>query len=340
MPNCCKGDLGTVWGLSSGRTPSLRASFCNGRKTGILIPMSTRKILGIAVLFAMMAGITMGQHAFSNDQIGIYDGSGQLRSIENIVDAMETADVVFLGELHDDAVAHAVQLELFRRATDRYLTKRPVVLSLEMFERDVQTVVNEYLAGLISENHFMLSSRPWGNYRTDYRPLVELAKEKKLPVVAANAPRRYVNMVSRGGRATLSKLSKEAKKWLPPLPYAEASDAYARKFRSLMGTSAEAQMGLENILSSQSLWDASMAYWIYKARKANKTGLVLHLNGSFHTENRLGTVEHLLRYDRKARVVVVTMRPEENFRKFDHEKHKDIGDFVILTDTKVPRSKR
>jgi len=193
---------------------------------------------------------------------------------------------------------------------------------------------------LITEKKFMDDSRPWGNYKTDYRPLVELAKEKKLEVIAANAPRRYVNMVSRGGRQSLDALSKEAKAFLPPLPYAEASEAYTKKFKALMGSSTEAMMGLDNILSSQSLWDASMGYWVSQNLKKNKNALVVHLNGAFHTENRLGTVEHLLKYRPKTKVLVVTMRYEEDFKTFNKEKHTGLGDFVILTDTKQPRSKR
>jgi uncharacterized iron-regulated protein len=99
-------------------------------------------------------------------------------------------------------------------------------------------------------------------------------------------------------------------------------------------------MGLDNILSSQSLWDASMAFWIAENLKKNKNALVVHLNGAFHTESRLGTVEHLLKYRPKAKVLVVTMRYEEDFQTFDKTKHTNLGDFVILTDSKVPRSQR
>lgn len=274
-----------------------------------------------------------------SDKFRIFSGTGVESSIGAIVNSLENADVVFLGELHDDSVGHAVQFEIFRDAVERYAATRPITLSLEMFERDTQIVIDEYLAGLISENHFLLSSRPWGNYKTDYRPLVELAKEKRLAVIAANAPRRYVNMVSRGGREALAPLSKEAKRWLAPLPYAEASAAYSKKFKALMGPSPEAQMGIDKILSSQSLWDATMAYSVAKGLK-RKHALVVHLNGGFHTENRLGTVEHLLKYRPKARVVVVTIRYEDDFKNFDPSKHTGTGDFVILTDAKQPRSKR
>ena len=287
-----------------------------------------------------MTGISFGQVAYNEEQFRAFDGKGDPVTIEQIVKAIGETDVVFLGEQHDDAVGHAIQAEIFKRAVEQYGAKRRVALSLEMFERDTQIVVNEYLAGLISENHFMSSSRPWPNYKTDYRPMVELAKEKRLSVIAANAPRRYINMVSRNGRDALNSLTKPAKEWIAPLPFGEPSAAYAAKFKALMGPSPEAQMGIDKILSSQSLWDATMANSVAKYLKANKNSLVVHLNGSFHTESRLGTVEHLLKYRPKAKVLVVTARYVDDFKTFDKTKYTDIGDFVILTDAKQPRSKR
>lgn len=296
------------------------------------------------LLFLLFAvSIAMGQSAPAGPAYAIFDGKGNPATIEMVIKAAAEADAVFLGEQHDDAVAHALQLEIFRRAIEKYSASRPVNLSLEMFERDVQTILNEYLAGQITETHFLSSSRPWGNYKTDYRPLVELAKERKLGVIAANAPRRYVNMVTRLGRESLDALSPQAKEWIAPLPFADPSEAYAKKFNALMGANrdpAAANPAHSPIVYSQALWDATMAYSIAERLKKDKKGLVIHLNGSFHTENRLGTVEHLLKYRPKTRVIVVTVRYEEDFKTFDAAKHKDLGDFVILTDAKVPRSQR
>lgn len=291
----------------------------------------------LAVLFAMNIN---GQVAFNEAQFRVFDGKGSPSSIEAIVAAAASNDAVFLGELHDDAVGHAVQFEIFRRLVEKYSADRKLALSLEMFERDVQIVLDEYRANLITETHFLASSRPWGNYKTDYRPLVELAKERKLPIIAANAPRRYINMVSRNGRGSLNGLSKDAKKWLAPLPYGEASPAYSAKFKALMGPSAEAQMGIDNILGSQSLWDATMADSVARFIKKNDDALVVHLNGGFHTEGRLGTLEHFLQYRSKAKAIVVTIRYEDDFNVFKPSSHAGLGDFVILTDAKQPRSKR
>lgn len=272
----------------------------------------------------------------------IFDGKGNEKQLDQIVAEIKNYDVIFLGENHDDSIAHALQMQIFKAAFDKYSKQKKVTLSLEMFERDVQVVINEYLNGLITENHFLSSSRPWGNYKTDYRPLVEFAKENKLEVVAANAPRRYVNMVSRTGRDSLNQLSPEAKAWLAPLPYGEPSEKYAAKFNALMGQMPDpaTKQSPSPIVYSQALWDATMANSIAENLKKNKNALIVHLNGAFHTENRLGTVEHLLKYKPDAKILVVTMRYEEDFRNFDKTKHTDLGDFVILTDAKQPRSQK
>jgi hypothetical protein len=65
---------------------------------------------------------------------------------------------------------------------------------------------------------------------------------------------------------------------------------------------------------------------------------VVHLNGGFHSESRLGAVQHLARYNPRARALVVTLKPEANFTNFDKTKHENTGDFVILTDAKLPKS--
>ena len=99
-------------------------------------------------------------------------------------------------------------------------------------------------------------------------------------------------------------------------------------------------MGIDKILASQSLWDAAMGNAVASFLKKNKRPLVVHLNGGFHTESHLGTFQHMLNYRPKTKALVVTMRYEDDFKTFDKIKHTDLGDFVILTDSKQPRSKR
>ena len=274
----------------------------------------------------------------SDTNYRVYNSSGNPANISQVIDAAGKSDVVFLGENHDDAVAHFLQAEILKKLHETNAGKRNVALSLEMFERDVQIVLDEYLKDLITEKKFLDDSRPWNNYKIDYRPLVEYAKQNKLAVIAANAPRRYVNMVSRGGRDSLNQLSTDARKWFAPLPYAQPSEQYSKKFTALMGGAGGDSHGVSKILDSQTLWDATMAFSISEFLKKQKNALIVHLNGSFHTENRLGTAEQFLKLNPKAKILVVTMRYENDFTKFDKAKHENLGDFVILTDAGNPRS--
>lgn len=283
----------------------------------------------------------------------IYDATGKAITMEDVLAALDRVEVVCVGELHDDPTAHLFEAELLKlafahnAAMKRRATGRPLVLSLEMFERDVQIVLNEYLGGLINERHFLASSRPWNNYEKDYRPLVEFALQHHLAVIAANAPARYVNRASRLGAASLKDLTPAARAWLPPLPYAPASAAYAAKFNQLM-TGPQMTGGAQGqpsphgnafLLDAQALRDATMAYAITQHLKRDQRALVLHVNGSFHSEERLGVPEQLRRYRPRTRTLVITMVSDQSYPNFDAARLGRLGDFIILTDPALPRSR-
>ncbi len=170
----------------------------------------------------------------------VFTGSGEAATLEDIVRAMNNVEVVLVGEIHTDPVGHWIEAELVREALA--LTGagvegdavRPMALSLEMFERDVQGILDEYLQGLITEDQFLASARPWEHYAPDYRPMVEMAREAGVPVLAANAPRRYVNRVSRLGPEALNELSPWARGLLPPLPFPPPTEAYRAEWNALM----------------------------------------------------------------------------------------------------------
>jgi uncharacterized iron-regulated protein len=291
---------------------------------------------GVAFLIAISALLAQNgpaQNGIDAQHYRVYRGDGRASSLEELIRESNAAAVTFLGEQHDDPVAHYLEEQILRQGS-----QADVALSLEMFETDVQQVVDEYLAGLVTEEHFLASGRAWKNYKTDYRPLVEHAKERKMRVIAANPPRRYVNRVTRLGAASLGDLDSAAKALLPPLPYAKASDRYAEKFRKVMEEARREQLDPAKGIQAQSLWDAGMAFSIAEFLSRNPGMRVLQCNGSFHSAERLGIPEHLARYRPGASMVVVTMVPGKSFPDFDAEKMKGQGDFVIVTDPKAPRS--
>jgi uncharacterized iron-regulated protein len=258
----------------------------------------------------------------------IYDTrTRQVIPVDKIVADLANADVLFFGEEHNDSACHYLENKIFRSLHARY--GNDIALSMEMFETDGQLALNEYLAGLIDESRFSKDVRLWNNYK-DYRPMVEYAKQNKIPVIAANPPRRYVSLVSRRGMKSLDSLSKDAKKFLPPLPYDTLTGRYREKFYEIMKGSPGADN--PNIYFSQSLWDAGMSYRICRFLKKNRGKKVFHCVGGFHTEEKLGTAAQLQMRRRKLVILNISSFSDASFNNPDWEKFSNRGDYIILTD--------
>jgi uncharacterized iron-regulated protein len=328
---------------SSSFPPVLRSAPPRRRIAHLLLPLALgacAPAAGPAPVATPAADASARDHAFVA-RVGAgtrVSARGAAVSPGAMLDALAAADVVFLGEQHDDPATHRLQLAVLEELARR---GRAVTLSLEMFERDVQPALDAYLAGRVSEADFLAGARPWPNYATDYRPLVELARARGWPVVAANVPRPYAAAVARGGLAALDTL--------PPARRAHAAadvrcpaDAYRRKFAATMSgggmhgapaadTAAAAAM-LERIYQAQCLKDETMAESVVGALARGRT--VVHVTGAFHSDERLGTVSRVLRRRPEARVLVVSAIPMASPGLADLAELAARGDYVVV----VPRA--
>lgn len=267
---------------------------------------------------------------------------------EDVVAAAQKADMVFLGEQHDDPVTHSLELAMLAALGER----RPrVVLSLEMFERDVQPLLDQYLAGTVSEGEFLAGSRPWDRYETDYRPLVELARVRGWPVVAANIPRRIASGVSRRGLAHLDTLG-SLERAFAAREHSCPRDVYFDLFAESMGShGGGAQPAASNAAGSTSAADAAMARAIieryYEAQcvkdeamgeavanallRDARRSVVLHVDGSFHSDYGFGTVERARRRTPDAKIVVLSAVPVADLGAINVGPHRARGDYVLFT---------
>lgn len=265
----------------------------------------------------------------------IYDThTKQLTTVDKIAAACADANVIFFGEEHNDSAGHYMEASIFKALYGQYRNK--LALSMEMFETDCQLVVDEYLAGFISEDRFIKEARAWSNYK-DYKPVVEFAKQNKLIVIAANPPRRYVNMVGRKGMQSLDSLSKAAKRFLPRLPYDTATGAYREKFMEFMKGGSP---GTNNskIFYSQSLWDAGMANSIYQYWRKHKDVKIFHMVGRFHCDEKLGTAAQLQNKNSKLKILNISSFSDSSFAKPDWDKFSNLGDYIILTDPELKKT--
>lgn len=280
-----------------------------------------------------------------DSNVAVYT-QGKPVTMAAMLDTLQQADVVFVGENHDHRQGHALELAIF---TGLYQRSPALALSLEMFERDVQGVVDEYLRDDITESSFLQASRPWPNYKTDYAPLVQFCKQHGLPVCAANAPRRYVNIVTRKGREALLTLPKASRTYLAPLPYSmELPEGYAKQLDEIFGVPhgsdakptpagtaaapANPVMPLpDHLKQAQGLWDATMADSILRFHRSHRGRKIMQVNGGMHSDSGYGIVARLRQADPKLKVAIVAIRPDASFPHYDTAQYNMLADFILLT---------
>ena len=226
------------------------------------------------------------------------------------------ADVVLLGEQHDDANTHRLETAILEGLARRRV---PVTLSLEMFERDVQPTLDTYVSGTSAEDEFLKGARPWPRYATDYRPLVEFAKSQRWPIVAANVPRRIASDIAKSGRPAVDSLS-AADRRLAANDLQCPHDSYFDRFAEQMGghsagaSGAAGDASTERYFWAQCVKDETMAESIAAAfaKQEGRPGVIVHVTGAFHSDFGAGTSERVRRRLLGRRVAIVSLVPVEN----------------------------
>lgn len=228
----------------------------------------------------------------------------------SFVDQLASADIVFIGEYHNNPICHWMEYEITAALHEKKNGK--IVLGAEMFETDNQLLIDEYLAGKIKQKNFEDEAKLWNNYQTDYKPLIEFAKEKKLTFVASNIPRRYASMVAAGGFEALDSLSADAKKLIATLPMAYDENLNCYKSMMSMGGMGGGHANA-NLPKAQAAKDATMAHFIMQNMKPGHT--FIHYNGSFHSDYSEGIAWYIKKKNPALKVVVISVSEVEDVLK-------------------------
>ena len=266
----------------------------------------------------------------------LFTAAGAPADYDQMLAELAQADVVLFGEQHNDAITHWLELQV---AKDLHKSKKPgqLVLGMEMFERDVQPLVARYAAGALVDSAFERQARPWSNYATDYRPLLEFARDKKISVIGTNAPRQFVSSVARGSLKALDKLPAQDRSLLAPLPMKVDYDLPGYKnMAAMFGGSGQAHGGgAQNIIQAQALKDATMAHFIETSRQPGQT--LLHFNGSYHSDHHDGIGAYLRQYAPKLRVKTLSVVSQDQLQQLDKEQ-VNVADFVVVVPADAGKS--
>ena len=273
--------------------------------------------------FPLLFLLAAGSPLFSQSKPAyvLYNADGKKLSYGKMIRTLKSKDIVLFGEYHNNPIAHWLQLETVK---DLHAQRR-LVLGAEMFEADNQEVLDRYLRGEIDAKGLDTLARLWKNYRTDYAPLVNFARDSHLVFVATNIPRRYASMVAKGGFEILNTLTALETSWMAPLPMAYDPELPGYKnMIAMMGGH-----GGPNLPKAQASKDATMAYFILKYFQPGS--LFLHFNGAYHSENYEGILWYLRQQQPDLKYASITMVSQKNVDRLLAE-HKGKADFIICVD--------
>lgn len=276
---------------------------------------------------AVLVFFTLQLSAQKIEAYQLYNKKGKKVSFKRLVKSVKKKDIILFGELHDNPIAHWMQLKLAKELNQ----KNDLVLGAEMLEADNQESLNNYLNDSINQKGLDSLARLWVNHKTDYKPLVDFAKEENLKFVATNIPRRYASKVYKQGFETLDSLSKQEKNWVAPLPvdYDPELPGY-KKMLTMMKDHKD-----PNLPKAQAIKDATMAHFIMKNRGEGQQ--FLHFNGAYHSNNFEGIYWYLKNANKELKIATITTVLQKEVSKLKKE-YKGQADFILVVDEEMTRT--
>lgn len=274
-------------------------------------------LLLLAIVFSQM---TWAQKI---EAFQLYNKKGRKVNTKKFIRKVEKGDILLFGELHDNPIAHWLQLKTVQRMHETH----PVSLGAEMLEANNQEQVNKYLTGKISQEELDSTASLWVNYKTDYKPLVDYAKVNKLPFIATNVPRKFASLVYRNGLEVLEdELNEEEKTWTAPLPI--AYDPELPGYKAMLTMSSD--HANPNFPKAQAIKDATMAHFIYEEYK-NSENQFIHFNGDYHSKNFEGIYWYLKRKNEELNIITISTVEQEDVNNLKDE-FVGQADFILVID--------
>jgi uncharacterized iron-regulated protein len=287
-----------------------------------------KKLLLLSVVLVTLLSMKNDKPAYR-----LFEQNGNKASYKDLLKEASEADIVFFGELHDNPICHWLEYEI---TCDLYAERgKNLILGAEMFESDNQLIVNEYLAKLIKDKNFEAEARLWPNYKTDYKRLLDFARDSSLAFIATNIPRRYASMVNTSGFDALNALDKSAYQFIAPLPikYDSTLTCYADMYKMMGDAPTHAT---RNIACAQATKDATMAYFILQNFTKGKT--FLHFNGSYHSDRFQSILWYLKQADPTLKIVTISSVEQKDLDQLDKES-EGLANFIIAIPESMSKTK-
>lgn len=216
---------------------------------------------------------------------------GRSVSFEQLIDHLGRKDVIFVGEIHDNPEHHLLQTQILQALL---ACCTPLVVAMECFEGPRQEILDRYIRGEIGETEFLKQvdwKRGWGFDYAFYRPILLLARQHGIRVLAINAPREIVRKVARDG---LKALTQSERADLPP-DIDLSNQAHRAFLREVYRQPQHEDIGsFDFFYEAQCVWEDTMAHHVAsQLREGNHKMVVFAGNG--HLVRGFGIPERTIR---------------------------------------------
>lgn len=254
----------------------------------------------------------------------VFAADGRPATVAGIAAQLSDTDFIAFGELHHHVVGSRYELELLAALAEQ---DRPIALAMEFFEAHTQADLDAYLAGQIDQAELVERTERDEHYAASHGPLIELCRDKGIPVIAANAPRRLVTAYRKAGDVPydewLATLSEEDRAFMPRQTELPA-DEFRERFMKLMGPKRGPAF-----FKSMALWNDAMAESAAEFREAHPEHRVMLVVGGFHVAHHLGTITQYEKRRPDDDVAVVLMQAVEKGPLGFGPEDEGEGDFIL-----------
>ena len=280
----------------------------------------------ILIGFLILSSINLAS-AQNKPAYQLFKSNGKAANYEKMIKDLAECDMVFFGEYHNNPISHWLQLEMSESFFK--IKGEKLFFGAEMFENGNQLVLDEYLKDFYPEDKMLPEiTQLWSNYKTDYKPLVNFAKDNNLRFIATNIPRRYASMLHKKGMDALKELSPEALAMIGPdleTFFDPTVKAYAEMADKMGGHIPENML---NIQIAQASKDATMAH--FSLKNFSPGDLLFHFEGAYHSNYKQGIIWWINKIQPGINMKSITTVMQSEWDEMSKEDKAEIATYIIV----------
>ena len=274
----------------------------------------------VLILTLIVAGFT-GKSISDDSGIIILKINKNPEKVENIAalsKELQNKRIIYIGEVHNNPLHHSVQLELIRNL---YQNSYKIAIGMEMFQDDFQDVLDRYIAGWMDEKEFLEKTeyqKRWGYDYSLYKPILDFARENRIPVAALSINSDTVKKISNSGitgadSLELSKL---------PVGIDFTDEDYEEFLKKLYDSHPKSEKSDFNKFKSiQLIWDEAMAENLDAFLKTHKDYTMVVIAGNGHIAYSYGIPQRAYRRNGLSYATVLN----------DTEHKTGVSDYVVYS---------